>query len=126
MNTELIEIPYRKDSFKSDTRHRTYPELEKVYGGLTKYIEDHLLQQFGLIDGDFYDLLRDFLDDVDDDSNLWYYYPQVGINIKPDKNGITMVELRKILRPIFESPEDFFIGIDSIDEDEKHDFYFDL
>ena len=66
-----------------------------------------------------------FLDDVDDDSNLWYYYPQVGINIKPDKNGITMVELRKILRPIFESPEDFFIGIDSIDEDEKHDFYFD-
>ena len=109
MNTELIEIPYRKDSFKSDTHHRTYPELEKVYGGLIKYIEDHLLQQFVLIDGDFYDLLRDFLDDVDDDSNLWYYYPQVGINIKPDKNGITMVELRKILRPIFESPEDFFI-----------------
>ena len=112
MNTELIEIPYRKDSFKSDTRHRTYPELKQLYGGLIKVIEDHLLQQFDLIGVDFYDLLYDFaMYDVDDDNNLWVYYPQIGINIKPDENGITMVELRKILRPIFESPEEFYFKL---------------
>ena len=47
-------------------------------------------------DENFYELREFAENDVDDDSKLYYFISDLGIDIKPDENGITMVKLQKV------------------------------
>ena len=102
-------IPYKENSFRSFP-HGTYPELERLYGDLMKDIENHLIEYVKLYDDEEFDDLREFTEnDVDGDDKLYHFISDLGIDIKPDENGITMVELRKILGGVIAAVDDYVV-----------------